>query len=120
MKHQRTILCIVLRDIQRKLPESHSESPALQRLAVVMQGAGRLSTHKPKDKDKLHAIHAPDRSCISKGKARMPYDFAVKSTLAIRQKQGLTVWARTFHSIPYNGHMLAVQLEQTRIFPENR
>ena len=119
VKRQRTILGIVLREIQRKLPESHSESLALQRLAVVMQRAERLRTQKPKDKDKLYAFHAPEVSCISKGKARKPYEFGVKSSLAITHKQGLIVGARTFPGNPYDGHTLAAQLEQTRIFLEN-
>ena len=55
VKRQRTVLGIVLREIQRKLPEGQSESSALQRLAVVMQRAERLRTQKPKDKDKLYA-----------------------------------------------------------------
>jgi transposase, IS5 family len=75
VKRQRTILGVVLREIHRKLPESHSDSSALQRLAVVMQRAERLRTQKPKDKDKLYAFHAPEVSCISKGKARKPYEF---------------------------------------------
>ncbi|NBS17139.1 MAG: hypothetical protein EBT06_12270 [Gammaproteobacteria bacterium] len=109
----------MLREIQRKLPESYSESSALQRLAVVMEHAERLRTQKPKDKDKLYAFHAPKVSCISKGKARKPYEFGVKSSLAITHKQGLIVGARTFPGNPYDGHTLAAQLEQTRIFLEN-
>ncbi len=119
VKRQRTVLGIVLREIQRKLPEGQSESSALQRLAVVMQRAERLRTQKPKDKDKLYAFHAPEVSCISKGKARKPYEFGVKSSLAITHKQGLIVGARTFPGNPYDGHTLAAQLEQTRTFLEN-
>jgi IS5 family transposase len=43
----------------------------------------------------------------------------VKSSLAITHKQGLIVGARTFPGNPYDGHTLAAQLEQTRIFLEN-
>jgi IS5 family transposase len=85
---------------------------------VVIQRAERLRTQKPKDKDKLYAFHAPDVSCISKGKARKPYEFGVKSSLAITHKQGLILGARTFPGNPYDGHTLAAQLEQTRIFLE--
>ncbi len=119
VKRQKTILGIVLRDIHRKLAESPAESSALQRLAVAMQRADRLRTQKPKDKDKLYAFHAPEVSCISKGKTRKPYEFGVKSSLAITHKQGLIVGARTFPGNPYDGHTLTAQLEQTRIFLEN-
>jgi hypothetical protein len=63
VKRQRTVLGIVLREIQRKRSESPAQSSALQRLAVVMQRAERLRTQKPKDKDKLYAFHAPEVSC---------------------------------------------------------
>jgi IS5 family transposase len=119
VKRQRTILGIVLREVECKLADSHAESFVLQRLTVVMQRAERLRTQKPRDKDKLYAFHAPEVSCIGKGKARKPFEFGVKSSLAITHKQGLIVGARTFPGNPYDGHTLAAQLEQTRIFLEN-
>ena len=119
VKRQRTLLGIVLRAIQRKLSSGIPESPAHQRLNEVMQRAERLRTQKPKDKNKLYAFHAPEVSCISKGKARKPYEFGVKSSLAITHQQGLIVGARTFPGNPYDGHTLAAQLEQTRILLES-
>ncbi|WP_061152497.1 hypothetical protein [Burkholderia sp.] len=50
-----------------------------------------------------------------KCKARQPYEFGVKVSLAITEKQGLIVGARSFAGIPYDGHTLAGQLEQTII-----
>ncbi|KWC14889.1 transposase [Burkholderia ubonensis] len=63
-------------------------------------------------------MHAPEVECISKGKARQPYEFGVKTSLAITEKSGLIVGARTFTGNPYDGHTLAAQLEQTRILLE--
>ena len=51
--------------------------------------------------------------CISKGKARNPYEFGVKVSLAVTHKQGLMVGARSFPGNPYDGHILSAQLEQT-------
>jgi IS5 family transposase len=119
VKRQRTILGIVLREIQRKWTDSPADCSAFPRLSVVMERAERLRTQKPKDKNKLYAFHAPEVSCISKGKARKPYEFGVKSSLAITHKHGLIVGARTFPGNPYDGHTLSAQLEQTRIFLEN-
>jgi IS5 family transposase len=51
--------------------------------------------------------------CIGKGKARQPYEFGVKVSLAITHKNGLVVGARSFPGNPYDGHTLAQQLEQT-------
>lgn len=36
-----------------------------------------------KDKNKLYALHdAPEVECIGKGKARKPYEFGVKASIA--------------------------------------
>ncbi len=51
--------------------------------------------------------------CVSKGKARKPYEF--KASIAITHKSGLVVGARTFPGSPYDGHTLAEQLQQTSI-----
>jgi IS5 family transposase len=51
--------------------------------------------------------------CIGKGKARKPYEFGVKVSLAVTHKQGLMVGARAFPGNPFDGHTLAQQLEQT-------
>src|SRR5262249_27056664 len=45
--------------------------------------------------------------CIGKGKARQPYEFGVKVSLAITGKQGLIVGARAFAGNPYDSHTLA-------------
>ncbi|KWN81930.1 hypothetical protein WM25_04400 [Burkholderia ubonensis] len=42
----------------------------------------------------------------------------MKTSLAITEKSGLIVGARTFTGNPYEGHTLAAQLEQTRILLE--
>jgi len=66
-----------------------------------------------KDKHKLYALHAPEVECIAKGKARKPYEFGVKASIAVTHKSGLMVGARTFPGNPYDGHVLNEQLEQT-------
>jgi len=50
---------------------------------------------------------------IGKGKARKPYEFGVKVSLAVTHQHGLMVGARSFPGNPYDGHTLAEQLEQT-------
>ena len=50
---------------------------------------------------------------MGKGKARKPYEFGVKVSLAVTHKSGLMVGARSFPGNPYDGHILAAQLEQT-------
>ncbi|MPM63947.1 hypothetical protein SDC9_110832 [bioreactor metagenome] len=68
---------------------------------------------------KLYALHAPEVECIGKGKARKPYEFGVKVSVAITHRQGLVVGARSFADNPYDGHILNAQLEQSRILLED-
>jgi IS5 family transposase len=120
VKRQRTILGIVLRQIQRKLETTVIESAAtLSRLKTLIERAERIRTQQPKDKNKLYALHAPEVECIGKGKARKPYEFGVKASIAVTHRSGLMVGARSFPGSPYDGHVLAAQLEQTGILLED-
>ena len=120
VKRQRTVLGIVLREIGRKLGTASSESPgARHRLNTLIERAERIRSQRPKDKNKLYALHAPEVECIGKGKARKPYEFGVKASIAVTHRSGLMVGARTFPGNPYDGHILAAQLEQTRILLED-
>lgn len=120
VKRQRTILGILIREVERKLPEAKPESPvSLMRLRTWLERAERIRTQQPKDKNKLYALHAPEVECIGKGKARKPYEFGVKASLAVTHKSGLMVGARTFPGNPYDGHVLDQQLEQTTILLED-
>lgn len=125
VKRQRTILGVVIRDAQRKLdallkgaPPAHGGEPdplVLSSLRTWLERAQRIHDQQPKDKNKLYALHAPEVECIGKGKARKPYEFGVKVSLAVTHEHGLMVGARAFPGNPYDGHTLAAQLEQTGI-----
>ena len=120
LKRQRTILGIVLREVGRKIEQaSEATALALNSLRTLMQRAERIRSQRPKDKNKLYALHAPEVECIGKGKARKPYEFGVKVSVAVTHKQGLMVGARSFTGNPYDGHTLAEQLEQVQILTED-
>ena len=120
VKRQRTILGIVLREVRRKLATASSESATMiNRLNTLLERAERIRAQQPKDKNKLYALHAPEVECIGKGKARKPYEFGVKASIAVTHKSALVVGARSFPGNPYDGHILSAQLEQTRILPED-
>lgn len=120
LKRQRTVLGIVLREVQRKMSQAGAASAlALNSLRELMGRAERIRTQQRHDKDKLYALHAPEVECIGKGKARKLYEFGVKVSLAITHKQGLMVGARSFTGNPYDGHTLAEQLEQAAILMED-
>jgi IS5 family transposase len=111
LKRQRTILGRLLREVRRKMGSLAEE--ARSTLETWVQRAERIQLQRPKDKNKLYALHAPEAECISKGKARQPYEFGVKVSLAVTHQHGLMVGARSFPGNPYDGHTLAAQIEQT-------
>jgi IS5 family transposase len=113
LKRQRTVLGRVLRDVQRRLLEVPQD--VRDRLQPWLERAERIRLQRPKDKHKLYALHAPEVECIGKGKARQPYEFGVKVSVAVSAKQGLMVGARSLPGNPYDGHTLAEQLEQTTV-----
>ena len=124
VKRQRTILGVVIREVQRKLDAMKASQDddtgpppgpkAMSDLGLWLERAERVRTQKRNDKNKLYALHAPEVECISKGNARTPYEFGVKASLTVTHKQGLMVGARSFPGNPYDGHGLTAQLEQTR------
>jgi len=116
VRRQRTIAAKLVREIERKMARVVAPTPqALQGLRTVLDRAARLVAQSPKDKGKLYALHAPEVECISKGKARNPYEFGVKSGIAVTHQSGLVVGARTFPGNPYDGHTLHEQIEQVNI-----
>lgn len=122
VKRQRTILGILLRECGRKLTQMElppATSEAMARLQAVMQRAQRIYQQRTKDKNKLYAMHAPEVECIGRGKARKPYEFGVKVSIAVTHSQGLVVGARSSTGNPYDGHTLNNQLGQSRTLLED-
>lgn len=103
----------VWRDIERQ--REKVEGMARIRLDELMSTVRRLLDQRPKDKSKLYALHAPEVECIAKGKARTPYEFGVKVSIATTHKEGFVVGARSMPGNPYDGHTLAEALEQAAI-----
>jgi transposase, IS5 family len=115
VKRQRTILGVVMREVQRKraAPGFTTDTPlALTELMMWLERAERIRTQQRHDKNKLYALHAPEVECIGKGKARKPYEFGVKSAVVVSHAQGLMLGARTFPGNPFDGHILSAVLEQ--------
>jgi IS5 family transposase len=122
LKRQRTILGVVMREVQRKraAPEFTTDNPlALTELMMWLERAERIRTQQRLDKNKLYALHAPEVECIGKGKARKPYEFGVKTAVVVTHEQGLMVGARTFPGNPFDGHILSAVLEQATNIIQN-
>ena len=83
--------------------------------ARILARVKRLLEQKPKDKNKLYSLQAPEVECVSKGKAHQPYEFGVKVTVATTHKEGLVVGMRSLPCNPYDGHTLPEAIEQVSI-----
>src|SRR6478672_8964883 len=59
---------------------------------------------------KIYALHAPEVECIGKGKARTPYEFGCKVSVAtpVTSPKGgqFVLHAKALHGNPYDGHTL--------------
>lgn len=118
IKTLRTRVGRVQRDVQRQLAKLPEQVQAKGQ--DLLQRVGRILTQKTKDKNKLYALHAPEVECISKGKARNPYEFGVKVTVATTLKEGLVVGMRSMPGNPYDGHTLDEAIEQVGILANQR
>lgn len=113
LKSLRTLVGRVWRDIDRKRNLRDEQQNA--KAASILARVKRLLEQKPKDKNKLYSLHAPEVECIGKGKARHPYEFGVKVTVATTHKEGLVVGMRSLPGNPYDGHTLPEAIEQVSI-----
>ena len=122
IKRQRTIVGKLQREIERKASAIWAAVQAAlgdtlnKAQRIWAQSAGRKAVDGQR---KLYAWHAPEVDCISKGKARTPYEFGVKVGIASTLKGNLIVGAKSFHGNPYDGHTLNEQLEQASILMQD-
>jgi IS5 family transposase len=109
----------VMRDLRRQLddiPEGGLRDRIIAKLALVSQ----LLHQQPKGADKIYALHEPEVDCISKGKARVRYEFGCKVSVATTLDEGFVVGMRSFPGNPYDGHTLRDALGQVGILTDQR
>ena len=122
IKRQSTIVWQLQREIERKA--SANGQAVCEALAGTLNKAQRIVEQSVQRKThggqaKVYSFHAPKVECISKGKARTPYEFGVKVGIASTLSSKLIVGARAFHGSPYDGHTLTAQLEQASILMQS-
>jgi IS5 family transposase len=108
LKFLRTRLGRVIRDIRRKIDgnaELEGRFGPLLSLATTV----RLQDQRRRG-PKVYSLHAPEVECIGKGKARAPYEFGCKVSIAtpVTQPKGgqFVLHAKALHGNPYDGHTL--------------
>ena len=109
----------VMRDLRRHLQdiaEDDLRGRIIAKLALISQ----LLHQQPQGADKIYALHEPEVDCISKGKARVRYEFGCKVSVATTLDEGFVVGMRSFPGNPYDGHTLRPALEQVEILTDQR
>jgi IS5 family transposase len=108
LKFLRTRLGRVIRDITRKIA---GDAALAARFTPLLDRARRvrLQDHRQRG-HKIYSLHAPEVECIGKGKARTPYEFGCKVSVAtpVTQPRGgqFVLHAKALHGNPFDGHTL--------------
>jgi transposase, IS5 family len=117
LKFLRIRLGRVIRDIRRKIGGNDALTEPFASL-LALAGRVRFQDHRQRG-PKVYALHAPEVECIGKGKARAPYEFGCKvsiATSATKPKGGqFVLQAKALHGNPFDGHTLSpvvTELEQ--------
>jgi IS5 family transposase len=119
VKFLRVRLRRLQRDIRRKMASAAAMAERhRERLEMALAKAWRIAQQRRGDAGYLYSWHATEVECISKGKARAPYEFGCKVSLATNlhpAKGGhFILHAQALHGNPYDGHTLAAALEDIR------
>jgi transposase, IS5 family len=108
LKFLRIRLGRVIRDIRRKIA---GDDALKARFGPLLDLALRVRHQDHRQRGhKIYALHAREVECIGKGKARAPYEFGCKvsvATPATQPKGGqFVLHAQALHGNPYDGHTL--------------
>src|ERR1700756_559891 len=109
LKFLRTRLGRVIRDIRRKI---EGNTALEDRFAPLLDLALRVRHQEQRQRGpKVYSLHAPEVECIGRGKARAPYEFGCKVSIAtpVTAPKGgqFVLHAKALHGNPYDGHTLA-------------
>ena len=108
LRFLRTRLGRLIRDIRRKI---EGDETLREIFAIPLTRADQVRHQKHRQRGwKLYSLHAPEVECIGKGKARAPYEFGCKVSIAtpVTQPKGgqFVLHAKALHGNPYDGHTL--------------
>jgi IS5 family transposase len=108
LKFLRTRLGRVIRDINRKIDGDDALKACFAPL-IDLAIKVRHQDHRQRG-PKVYSLHAPEVECIGKGKARAPYEFGCKVSIAtpVTQPKGgqFALHAKALHRNPFDGHTL--------------
>ncbi|MDO5675867.1 MAG: transposase [bacterium] len=94
----------VYRDIIRKI---NGKDDLQTVFSAELALAKRLPIQQRQNKNKLYSLHAPEVECIGKGKAHKKFEFGVKVSVAVTNRDNFIVGMQSEPGKPYDGHTLA-------------
>jgi IS5 family transposase len=108
LKFLRTRLGRVIRDINRQIDGEEALQDCFAPL-IALAIKVRHQDHRQRG-PKVYSLHAPEVECIGKGKARAPYEFGCKVSVATpvtKPKGGqFVLHSKALHGNPFDGHTL--------------
>jgi IS5 family transposase len=90
------------------------------KLDKLLQTAHRIYAQQRHDKNKIYSVHEPEVECIAKGKAGKQYEFGNKVSVAVSNRGGWFVGAKSFTGNTYDAHTLAAQMKQVESLIGNK
>lgn len=114
LKRLRTIAGILLRELQRKLPENiiHAEA---ERFALYE----RVLAQKPRGKNKVYSLHEPDIYCVGKGKDHKPYEYGRKASVVSTLDRQVIIGVASHDEHTHDSRTLKSALGEAMHFHEN-
>ena len=112
LKRLRTIAGILLRELQRKLPEGILKKEA-DNFALYAQ----VLAQQPKDKNKIYSLHENDIYCVGKGKDHKPYEYGRKASIAATMNSQVIVGVASHDKHEHDSKTLKAALDSAN---ENR
>lgn len=88
VKRLRTIAGILLRELNRKLPDG-----CLKVYQEDFSLYERVLKQQKNDKDKIYSLHEPQIYCVAKGKDHKPYEYGTKASIVSTAKDGIILSA---------------------------
>lgn len=107
-KKLRTIGNRVIRELERKLPES-----ILKQYESEFVKYKKVLSQERKSKDKIYSLHEPQTACIAKGKAHKAYEFGTKVAVTRGRKTGVITSIKRFGGNPHDSKTLEESLAQS-------
>lgn len=108
-KKLRTIGNRVIRELERKLPES-----VLKKYESEFVKYKKVLSQERNSKDKIYSLHEPQTACIAKGKAHKAYEFGTKVAVTRGRKTGVITSIKRFVGNPHDSKTLEESLAQSQ------